>query len=251
MIFQLGRGKDESNAVVEPSTMKKRTAVGPATSAKQKRTPSKSSKAGEYPESATATTAECLPALNNYDNCELSNTFFDNSNKVKVEIIPQVDNDMYSSTSAIYSSDSKNNIVEMWPSSMSNEEGSSNFRNGRNIEEIATTTIENSAKSPDYTSVIRHSSDDYGNSNSSYDKYISVHVKEEICKDNSGEEYDSEDTKSAASLTFREEDEDKLIIDEETMEVKSYNVHGREGVKTSLVYENFYNVVIVIEGGQK
>ncbi|XP_065218187.1 uncharacterized protein LOC135844028 isoform X2 [Planococcus citri] len=230
----LGRGKDEPNTTtIEPSTMKKRTTVGPATSVKQKRTPSKSAKSGDYPESATATSAaECLPTLNNYDSCEISNTFFDNSNKVKVEIIPQVDNDMYSSTSAIYSGDSKHNVVEMWPSSMSaNEEGSSsNFRNGRNIEEIATTTIESSAKSPDYTSVIRHSSDDYGNSNSSYDKYISVHVKEEICKENSGEEYDSEDTKSAASLTFREEDEDKLIIDEETMQVKSY---GREGVKTS------------------
>lgn len=201
--------------------MKKRT-PGPST-VKGKRSSAKSK--SDYQE-----TPECLPPLNNFDNCELSSAFFDNSNKVKVEIIPQVDNDMYSSTSTIYG-DAKNNVVEMWSSSP-NEDGS-NFRNARNIEEVATTTIESSDKSPDYTSVIRHSSDDFGNSNSSYDKYISVHVKEEVCKDNSGEEYDSEDTKSAASLTFREEDEDKLIIDEETMEVKSYSVHGREGVKTS------------------
>lgn len=202
--------------VAESSNMKKRTA-GPSSATKGKRTLGKS-------KSDPQESPECLTPLNNYDNCELSSTFFDNSNKVKVEIIPQVDNDMYSSTSTIYG-DSKSTVVEMWPSS-------SPPSSSRNMEEVSA-GAENSAKSPDYTSVIRHSSDDYGNSNSSYDKYISVHVKEEICKDNSGGEYDSEDTKSAASLTFREEDEDKLIIDEETMEVKSYRVHGREAGKTS------------------
>lgn len=215
-----------TNSPLSPPPLKSKRATTATSAAKGKRTPSKN-KADSYQEPADG-----LPSLNNYDNCELSNTFFDNSNKVKVEIIPQVDNDMYSTSGAIYS-DVKNNVVEMWSSSPT-EESSSGFRTIKSIEDArAAAMSENSAsKSPDYPSVIRHSSDDFGNSNSSYDKYISVHVKEEVCKDDTGgEEYDSEDTKSAASLTFREEDEDKLIIDEETMEVKQFvNVHSNETI---------------------
>lgn len=137
---------------------------------------------------------------------------------------------------APYTAKLKIMLFEMWSSSPT-EESSSGFQTIKSIEEANVGAIsENStSKSPDYRSVIRHSSDDYGNSSSSYDKYISVHVKEELCKDDTGgEEYDSEDTKSASSLTFREEDEDKLIIDEETMEVKQFvNVHPNETIVTS------------------
>lgn len=226
--MQLNRRDDASNTGSPPSPpLKSSKRPSTAASTKAKRTPAKN-KAGTCTDNSVG-----LPPLNSYDTCELSNTFFDNSNKVKVEIIPQVDNDMYSSGTAIYGN-VKNNVVEMWESPPA-EDSSSSFRTIKSIEDARAGVIsENSAsKSPEYaTSVIRHSSDDFGNSTSSYDKYISVHVKEEVCKDGNGvEEYDSEDTKSAASLTFREEDEDKLIIDEETMEVKQFvNVHPNETI---------------------
>ncbi len=218
---------------------------GTTSSAKGKQRAPGKSKADSYRDSS-----ECLPTLNNYDSCELSNTFFDNSNKVKVEIIPQVDNDMYSSSAAVYG-EIKNNVVEMWPQPSLNEESTSGFRTIKSIEDAAAAAaiaVEGSvevadssaSKSPDYTSVIRHSSDDYGNSTSTYDKYISVHhLKDDGSKEgNAGEEYDSEDTKSAASLTFREEDEERLIIDEETMEVKQLGSlrmrqSGGDNAKTS------------------
>lgn len=179
--------------------------------------------------------SECLSSLGGYS-CELSNTLFDNSNKVKVEIMPQVDNDVYSSAGYGHL---KGNVVEMWTSSPTDDAAAASsssavgFRPLRSEDAVAVANLESAegkSTGVDYAGVIRHSSDDFGASNSSFDKYISVHVKEEVCKD----EYDSEDTKSAASLTFREEDEDKLVIDEETMEVKQIvNLRGGDDSKPS------------------
>lgn len=193
-------------------------------SGSQKRMPSKNSKAEAFASGSggVVESSECLSSLAGYS-CELSNTLFDSSNKVKVEIIPQVDNDVYSTASY---GDLKSNVVEMWSSSPTDEVVASSsgaiFRPIKSEDAEAVANLESAegkSSAGDYGGVIRHSSDDFGANNSSFDKYISVHVKEEVCKDG-GDEYDSEDTKSAASLTFREEDEDKLIIDEETMEVK-------------------------------
>lgn len=151
-----------------------------------------------------------LVALNSYDNGEVSSKFFDNSNKVKVEIIPQVDNEMYSSSSSStnttygLAAHNTSKSAEIWPST--HDDFRSGFRTIRSLEDV-TTVSGNDGNSSDYMSVIRHSNDDYGSGNA-YDKFISVHVKEEMAD----EEYDSEDTKSAASLTFKEEDEDKIVM---------------------------------------
>lgn len=201
--------------------------------------PSKISKAEAFASASGGgvESSECLSSLTGYS-CELSNTLFDSSNKVKVEIIPQVDNDVYSSANY---GDLKSNVVEMWSSSPTEDVVASSsgaiFRPIKSEDAEAVANLESaegkSSSAGDYGGVIRHSSDDFGANNSSFDKYISVHVKEEVCKEG-GDEYDSEDTKSAASLTFREEDEDKLIIDEETMEVKQIvNLRGGDSVKPS------------------
>lgn len=229
----VGTAAQPSSPVKQPKGGRSAVSAGSGKgSGGNKRMPSKNIKPEANASAGVVESSECLSSLTGYS-CELSNTLFDNSNKVKVEIIPQVDNDVYSSTSY---SDLKSNVVEMWSSSPTEDVVASSsgavFRPIKSEDAEAVANLESAegkSSGTDYGGVIRHSSDDFGPNNSSFDKYISVHMKEEVCKEG-GEEYDSEDTKSAASLTFREEDEDKLIIDEETMEVKQIvNLRGGGG----------------------
>lgn len=161
--------------------------------------------------------ADGLAVLSAYDDGEVSSKFFDNSNKVKVEMIPQVDNEIYSTSSTSTANAAyglaRNKTAELWQSTHDDLHGG--FRTIKSMEEA-------SGNDGNSSGVIRHSNNDCGGE-SAYDKYISVHVKEETVD----EEYDSEDTKSAASLSFKEDDEDRSVTNKDKRQLAN--------IKNSLV----------------